>query len=66
MKIGNMRDMSEGELKKFIDEQRSQAVKLRFDIATRKTTDHREYRDARKAIARALTIVSERKKQSDK
>ena len=64
MKIGNMRDMSLGELKKFIDEMKSKAVKLRFDLATRKTTSHREYRNTRKDIARALTVENEKNKQS--
>lgn len=62
MNIGNMRDMNKDELKKFVDEQRSQAVKLRFDIAMRKTANHRDYRKARKDIARALTILSEKER----
>lgn len=52
-----------GELKKFIEETRSKAVKLRFDLATRKTSSHREYRNARKDIARALTVESEKRAQ---
>ena len=60
MKIAEIRDMNIGQLKKFIDEKRAAAVKLRFDIASRQLKNHREYREAKKDIARALTILKEK------
>lgn len=57
MKIGEIKDMKKEELKKFIEEKRALAVKLRFDIAAKQLKNHREYRNTRKEIARALTIL---------
>ncbi|KKU55169.1 MAG: 50S ribosomal protein L29 [Candidatus Moranbacteria bacterium GW2011_GWE1_49_15] len=57
MKIGEIKDMKKEELKKFIEEKRALAVKLRFDIASKQLKNHREYRNTRKDIARALTVL---------
>lgn len=57
MKISEIREMKKEELKKFIDERRSEAVKLKFDIAAKQLKNHREYRNVRKDIARALTVL---------
>ena len=54
-----LRDMNIEQLKKFIDEKQTQAVKLKFDIASRQLKNHREYRTIRKDIARALTILKQ-------
>ncbi len=54
--------MTVDELKKFVDEQRSGAVKMRFAIASRQEKDHRQYRRTRRTIARALTILKEKDK----
>jgi ribosomal protein L29 len=62
MKVGQLRDMTVDELKKFVDEQRSGAVKMRFAIASRQEKDHRQYRRTRRTIARALTILKEKDK----
>ncbi len=60
MKIGQLRDMTVDELKKFIDEKRSGAVKMRFAIASRQEKDNRQYRRTRRMIARALTVLKEK------
>ena len=57
MKIGEIKDMKKEELKKFIEEKRALAVKLRFDIAAKQLKNHQEYRKTRKEIARALTVL---------
>lgn len=57
MKIQEIRDMKKEELKKFIEEKRALAVKLRFDIATKQIKNNKEYNQTRKDIARALTIL---------
>ncbi len=59
MKIGEIKDMKKEELKKFIEEKRALAVKLRFDIAAKQLKNHREYRNTRKEIARALTVLGQ-------
>jgi large subunit ribosomal protein L29 len=64
MKIQEIRDMNNEQLKKLIDEKRTQAVKLRFDIAARQLKNHRQYRQIKKDIARALTILKQRAQQA--
>ncbi len=63
MKIGEIRDMKIEELKKFIEDKRALAVKLRFDIAAKQLKNHREYRNARKEIAQALTVLGQLEKE---
>ena len=60
MKNAEIRDMNEEQIKKFIDEKQTQAVKLRFNIASRQLKNHREYRTIKKDIAKALTILKEK------
>lgn len=60
MKITEIRDMNIEQIKKFIDEKQTQAVKLKFDIASRQLKNHREYRTIKKDIAKALTILKEK------
>ena len=52
MKITELRDMNIEQLKKVIDEKQTQAVKLRFNIASRQLKNHREYRTIKKEIAK--------------
>ena len=59
MKIQEIRDLNIEQIKKLIAEKRTQAVKLRFDIAARQLKNHREYRAIKKDIARALTVLKE-------
>ena len=59
MKIQEIRDMNIEQLKKFVAEKRSQAVKLRFDIAARQLKNHRQYRALKTDIARALTVLKQ-------
>ncbi len=62
MKILEIRDMNVEQIKKLVAEKRAQAVKLRFDIAARQLKNHREYRQIKKDIARALTVLKELEK----
>lgn len=64
MKIQEIKDMKDEQLKKLIEEKRTEAVKLRFDIAARQLKNHRQYRQLRKDIARALTILKQRTQQA--
>jgi ribosomal protein L29 len=59
-KITEIRDMNIEQLKKLVDEKRTQAVKLKFDISARQLKNHRQYRAIRKDIAQALTILKEK------
>ena len=59
MKITEIRDMNIEQLKKLVEEKRSQAVKLKFDISARQIKNNRQYRAVRKDIAQILTIIKE-------
>lgn len=59
-KITEIRDMNMQQLKKFVDEKSTQAVKFKFDIAARQLKNHRQYRTIKKDIAKALTVIKEK------
>jgi large subunit ribosomal protein L29 len=59
MKIQEIRDLNIEQIKKLIAEKRTQAVKLRFDIAARQLKNHREYRAIKKDVAQALTVLKQ-------
>jgi ribosomal protein L29 len=59
MKITEIRDMNIEQLKKLVEEKRTEAVKLKFDISARQLKNHRQYRTVKKDIAKALTMIKE-------
>jgi ribosomal protein L29 len=59
MKAKEWREKSEGEREKMIPELQDKARKLRFDLATRETKNHSEYRKIKKDIARLHTLKQE-------
>jgi len=66
MKIAEIKDMKKEELKKFVEEKKAEAVKLRFDIAAKQLKNHSEYGKIKKDIARALTVLSEMELENEK
>lgn len=60
MKISEIRDMNIEQLKKLVDEKRTEAVKLKFEISARQLKNHRQYRKVKQDIAKALTILKEK------
>lgn len=60
MKIQEIRDINNSQLEKVVNEKRTLAVKLRFDIVGRKIKNHRQYREIKKDIAKILTIIKEK------
>ncbi|OGL72489.1 50S ribosomal protein L29 [Candidatus Uhrbacteria bacterium RIFCSPHIGHO2_02_FULL_60_10] len=61
MDIKELRDKSEAELARLLNELRDRERGLRFRVAARQQNDVREIRDTRKAIARLLTVQRQRK-----
>ncbi|HLC95472.1 MAG TPA: 50S ribosomal protein L29 [Patescibacteria group bacterium] len=59
MKAKEWREKSVGERKKAIIELQSKARTLRFDLATRETKHHSEYRKIKKDVARLCTLERE-------
>ena len=57
MKIKDIREKTENELKKDLVELRNKSAKLRFDIAGKQAKNHREIRKVKKDIARILTLL---------
>ena len=56
MKIKEIREKSENELKKDLVERRNKLAKMRFDISAKQVKNHRDIRITKKDIARILTI----------
>lgn len=59
MKAREWREKSSGEREKAMLELKDKARKLRFDLATRETKTHSEYRKTKKDIARLTTLEQE-------
>ena len=60
MKAKEIREMNIEELKKLIEEKRGRVAELRFDISSKQIKGHREHRNLKRLIAKALTILKER------
>jgi len=57
MRIKEIRQKSEKELQKLLQDSREKLRQLRFDLASGKVKNVREIRQIRKDIARILTIL---------
>ena len=66
MKIKEIREKNENELKKNLTELRNKTTKMRFDISGKQLKNHREIRVTKKAIARIMTVFSEGKSGDNK
>ena len=58
-KIKDLRDKNSGELKKLLDEKREYVRKLRFDISAKQIKNTKDLRNAKRDIARILTLINE-------
>jgi ribosomal protein L29 len=58
MKINELRQKSEKELKGLLEQDREKLRQLRFDLASGKVKNVREIRSKRRDIARILTILT--------
>ena len=59
MNMKELREKSAGERENLLRELRKKARELRFSIVGRETKNHREVREAKKDIARMLTLARE-------
>ena len=66
MKIKEIREKTIEELRNMLAENKEKARVLRFDIHTKQTKDHREYRTIKRDIAKVITILKEKKESSKK
>ena len=60
MKVSEIRALGTDELKKELDAAREEFFNVRFRLATRQLTNHRELPRLKKKIARIETILRER------
>jgi len=66
MKIKELRQKTEMELKELLEQDRHKLGQLKFDLASKKLKNHRQIRELRKEIARVLTILSKKKNEPEK
>ena len=57
MKIKELRQKPEKELRELLDEDRHKLGQLKFALASKKLKNHRQIRELRKEIARIITIL---------
>lgn len=62
MRVREMRELTQDEIKLRIDEKRKEIVELRFQLAVRKLESPARLRAARRALAQLLTIQAERQR----
>ncbi|MBI5037263.1 MAG: 50S ribosomal protein L29 [Candidatus Kerfeldbacteria bacterium] len=65
MDIAELRKKSESELQLLVKTQRELVRDLRFRIANKQHKDVREIRDAKKSIARILSVLKEKRVIAD-
>jgi len=60
MRVKEIRELPQEDLKNKIDDTRKQILEMRFQLATRKLDSPAKLRTARKTLARLLTIRSQK------
>jgi large subunit ribosomal protein L29 len=60
MKLEEVRELSDKDLQRRIEESRQELFNLRFQIATRKIKNHQRIPEVKKDIARMTTLLRER------
>jgi large subunit ribosomal protein L29 len=65
MKPSELRDLTDGELKEHLDTARRELFGLRFQHATGELDNTAGLADAKREVARALTVARERELDSD-
>ena len=64
MKLKELKDKTAGELEKLLAETREQARRVRFGIGAAQHPKVRDLRNAKKTIARILTLLGEARKKN--
>jgi len=61
IKIKELKNLPETELKRLLEQNREKLRVLRFDLASGKVKNVREIRETKKTVARLLTLLKETK-----
>jgi large subunit ribosomal protein L29 len=64
MKAAELRDLTMDEIQSRLHDAREELMNLRFQQATGELTDFNRLRETRRKIARLLTVLGERERQS--
>lgn len=64
MKASELRDLTLDEIQSRLNDAREELMNLRFQQATGELTDFNRLRETRRNIARLLTVLGERERQS--
>jgi len=59
MKIKELREKNKGELEKLLTEKKEYTRKLRFDISAKQIKNTKDLRNAKRDIAKILTLINE-------
>ncbi len=60
MQVGELRELTTGELEEKVTELKEELFNLRFQLATRQLENPMRLKEVRKSIARAKTVMRER------
>jgi ribosomal protein L29 len=60
MKVSDIREKTQAELQKELDELKSELFKLRFQLVTNQLENPMKLKDVKKSIAQVKTIIRER------
>jgi large subunit ribosomal protein L29 len=66
MRIKELRQKPEKELRELLDESRHKLGQLKFDLASKKLKNHRQIRELHREIARILTILNQKNNEPKK
>lgn len=61
MKIKEIKEKNNEELKKLLAEKREDVRKLRFDIASKQAKNNRKLRNDKKDIAKIMTVLNKKR-----
>lgn len=60
MRVADIRNISDEELRKQLGDLRKELVNLRFQLATKKLTNYNRFSEVKRDIARVQTVLRER------
>lgn len=63
MKNNELREKNVNELHKDLDDKKEEVQKLMFEVSVKQAKNHRDLRNAKRNVARLLTVINEKNKE---
>jgi large subunit ribosomal protein L29 len=63
MKNKELREKNVNELRKDLDDKKGDVQKLMFEVSVKQSKNHRDLRNAKRDVARLLTVINEKSKE---